>query len=148
MKGESKCNKKSTTNTSIHSHIFFLFSSFSQALEVELKAAQKTKDTEIQKVTNYYTAALDTIKMKLEDERINAVKEVEMKSQMREEFFRNQVAEFSNKEAQYLKGSSIYMHYSPPSIRLSLLSFSFFFSFLSCTFSSPSLLLPHFFLPS
>jgi hypothetical protein len=101
-------------------------------LEVELKAAQKTKDIEIQKVTNYYTAALDTIKMKLEDERIIAVKEVEMKSQMREEFFRNQVAEFSNKEAQYLKGSSIYI----PSIRL---SFSLFFSFLSCPFSSPTL---------
>jgi hypothetical protein len=105
-------------------------------LEVELKAAQKTKDIEIQKVTNYYTAALDTIKMKLEDERIIAVKEVEMKSQMREEFFRNQVAEFSTKEAQYLKGSSIYILYSPPSIRL---SFSLFFSFLSCPFSSPTL---------
>lgn len=75
-----------------------------QTLEAELKTAQKTKDAEIQKVTNYYTAALDTVKMKLEDEKINAVKEVEMRSQMREEYFKNQTAEFALKEVQYIKG--------------------------------------------
>ena len=85
-----------------------------QTLEAELKMAQKTKDTEIQKVTNYYTAALDTVKMKLEDEKINAVKEVEMRSQMREEYFKNQTAEFAFKEAQYIKGEGnlFIIHYS------------------------------------
>jgi hypothetical protein len=82
-----------------------------QTLEAELKTAQKTKDTEIQKVTNYYTAALDTVKMKLEDEKINAVKEVEMRSQMREEYFKNQTAEFAFKEAQYIKGEGFFFFF-------------------------------------
>ena len=95
-----------------------------QTLEAELKTAQKTKDTEIQKVTNYYTAALDTVKMKLEDEKINAVKEVEMRSQMREEYFKNQTAEFAFKEAQYIKGEGIFF------IIFLTLFFSFFLSII------------------
>lgn len=42
--------------------------------------------------------------MKMEDEKVNAVKEVEMKSQMREDFYKNQAAEFSIKEAMNAKG--------------------------------------------
>ena len=96
-----------------------------QTLEAELKTAQKTKDSEIQKVTNYYTAALDTVKMKLEDEKINAVKEVEMRSQMREEYFKNQTAEFAFKEAQFIKGEGIFFYY---------FSYTFFFHSFSSLF--------------